>query len=61
MSVRVCVHLTDVSVIKQNFRQSIKFAAAHTRQSFEQEEAQTEKQTAASSAKGKEGVGRVER
>lgn len=26
----VCIHLTDVSVIKQNFRQSIKFAAAHT-------------------------------
>lgn len=39
-----CVHLTDVSVIKQNFRQSIKFAAAHTSQSFEpEEEAQTER------------------
>lgn len=43
LCVCVCVHLTDVSVIKQNFRQSIKFAAAHTRQSFEQKERQTER------------------
>lgn len=59
----VCVHLTDVSVIKQNFRQSIKFAAAHTRQSCEQEEAQTERGRQRVVPKGKsvkgEGRGRI--